>query len=53
MLATAGGDKNLECVKLLFNANGIDRNCIDFQGNTLLHIAVIYGNTSILEFLVT
>jgi ankyrin repeat protein len=53
MLAVAGGDKNLECVKQLSQLSSIDINCTDSHGNTLLHIASIYGNNDILEYLLT
>lgn len=50
MLAIAGGDHNLECVKALLN-KGVDYKCEDDQGNTVLHIAAINGCNQILDFL--
>jgi hypothetical protein len=50
MLAIAGGDHNLECVKALLN-KGVDYKCEDDQGNTVLHIAAMNGCNQILEFL--
>lgn len=52
MLAVAGSDKNLEVVKFLINNNKADVSSVDFAGNTLLHLAVTYGNIDILEYLV-
>jgi ankyrin repeat protein len=50
MLAIIGGDRNLECLKLLlhFKANP---SLMDFDGNTLLHLCAIYNNNTILEYL--
>lgn len=50
MLAIAGGDNNLDCVKALLN-KGVDYKCEDDQGNTVLHIAAINGSIKILDFL--
>ena len=51
MLAVAGGDENLECIKVLL-AHGADPNCKDDNKNTLLHIAAKYRRNKILEYLV-
>jgi len=50
MLAVASGDHNLDCVKLLLGAKA-DYNKVDFKNNTILHIAAIYGNNRILDYL--
>ena len=50
MLAVAGKDENLEAVKILLSA-GADFQLKDEFGNSILHIAAIYGNVSILEYL--
>ena len=50
MLAVAGSDKNLECVKTLLNhrADSKAKDCFD---NTVLHIAALNGNNQILDYL--
>ena len=50
MLAVAGGGQNLECVRLLLNAKA-DVSITDAYGNSLLHIAAIYQNNEVLEYL--
>lgn len=50
MLAIAGGDHNLDCVKALLS-KGVNFKCEDDNGNTLLHIAAINGCNKTLEFL--
>ena len=50
MLAIAGGDHNLDCVKALLN-KGANYKCEDDQDNTVLHIAAMNGCNQILEFL--
>ena len=50
MLAVAGSDKNLECIKLLLK-NKAAFDLRDEHGNTLLHIAAYAGNNEILEYL--
>ena len=50
MLAVAGGDHNLDCVKALLN-KGVDYKCEDDNGNTVLHIAALNGCNQILDFL--
>ena len=51
MLAVAGGDQNLECVRLLLQSKA-NPSLTDSYGNTLLHIAAIYGSNDILKYLV-
>ena len=51
MLAVAGSDYNRKCILVLI-ANGADINCLDKYDNNLFHIAALYGNNKILEFLV-
>lgn len=43
MLAVAGTDANLECVQSLVS-NKANVSVMDFNGNTLLHLAAIHGN---------
>lgn len=43
MLAVASKDENLEAVKVLLSA-GADFQVKDDYGNSILHIAAIYGN---------
>lgn len=50
MLAVAGTDKNLECVKHLLK-NKASTDVKDDSGNTLLHIAAQAGNNKIIEYL--
>ena len=50
MLAVASGDQNLECVKLLLGAKA-DYKKQDPKNNSILHIAAIYENNKILEYL--
>jgi len=38
MLAIAGGDSNLDCVKALLS-KGASYKCEDDQGNSVIHIA--------------
>jgi ankyrin repeat protein len=51
MLAVASGDHNLDCVKLLLTHKA-DYKKVDFKNNTVLHIAALNGNNTILEYLV-
>ena len=51
MLAVAGGDQNLECVRCLLS-NKANTSITDSFGNTLLHIAAIYGSNDILRYLI-
>ena len=51
MLAVAGGDQNLECVRCLLSLKA-NTTMTDTYGNTLLHIAVIYGSNDILKYLI-
>ena len=50
MLAVAGTDSNLECVKLLLQ-KGANYKVEDEYGNNLHHIAAINGNNQILDYL--
>lgn len=50
MLAIAGGDQNIDCVKALLN-KGVSYNCEDDQGNNVLHIAAKNECNKILDFL--
>lgn len=50
MLAVAGDDKNLECVKTLLK-NKANYKVTDQFDNNLLHIAAMNGNNKILEYL--
>lgn len=50
MLAVAGGDSNIECVKILL-VNKANTGLLDSYGNSLLHIAAIYGSSEILQYL--
>lgn len=49
MLSVAGGGQNIECTKLLVS-KGADVTVKDQFGNTLLHIAAIYGNNEAIDF---
>jgi len=51
MLATAGSDKNLECMKALLKA-GADFKAKDTYQNSLLHIAALNKNNKILNYIV-
>jgi len=51
MLAVAGGDSNIECAKLLVQ-NKADTAVTDPAGNTLLHIAALFGHNEMLEYIV-
>lgn len=50
MLAVAGGDSNIECVRILL-VNKANTGLQDSYGNSLLHIAAIYGSSEILQYL--
>lgn len=50
MLAVAGDDKNLECVKTLLK-NKANYKVVDQYENNLLHIAAMNGNNKIIEYL--
>lgn len=49
MLSVAGGGQNIECTRLLVS-KGADVTVKDPFGNTLLHIAAIYGNNEAIDF---
>lgn len=51
MLAVMAGDKNLSVVAWLIQEGGCKTNVIDWQGNSLLHIAVKCNCPNILKFL--
>lgn len=50
MLAVAGSDNNIECVKTLLK-NKANYQVVDTADNNLLHIAALNGNNKILEYL--
>jgi len=50
MLAVVGGDRDCESIKQLIQ-RGARATIEDFQGNNVLHIAVIYGNVYALKYL--
>ena len=50
MLAVAKGDENFDCLQVLL-AQGADFNCTDEYDNNLLHVAALYGNNKILDYL--
>ena len=50
MLAVAGSDANIECVKTLLKHKA-NQKAFDKNGNTLLHIAAINSNNKILDYL--
>jgi ankyrin repeat protein len=51
MLAVAGGDGNLDNLKLLLNSKA-DLSVSDANGNNLIHIAAKYQSTKLLSYLV-
>ena len=51
MLAVAGGDQNLETLKLLIKKNA-DLTKKDFLGNNLMHLAVAHNSIELLEELI-
>jgi ankyrin repeat protein len=51
MLAVAGGDANLENLKMLMNSKA-DLTVLDFNGNNLIHIAAKYQSNKLLKYLV-
>lgn len=50
MLTAAGGDQNLDCFKLLLQWQA-DSNKKDWNGNSVLHIAALYGCNKTLEYI--
>jgi len=50
MLAVAKGDENFECLQALL-AQGANFNCVDTYDNNLLHVAALYSNNKILDYL--
>ena len=52
MLAASASDENLDAVKLLVS-KGADTKIKDFNDNTLIHIATMYNNKKVLEYLLT
>ena len=50
MLTIAGGDQNLDCLKLILQA-GSDFKCKDDFGNTLLHIAAKNNCNKMIDYL--
>tara|TARA_B110000285_G_scaffold233275_1_gene306558 strand:- start:1876 stop:3093 length:1218 start_codon:yes stop_codon:yes gene_type:complete len=50
MLAVAKGDENFDCLQALL-AQGANFNCKDEYDNNLLHVAALYSNNKILDYL--
>ena len=50
MLAIAGGNQNLDCVKELLNYNA-DFSAKDLFGNSILHIAAIHSNNALIGYI--
>ena len=51
LAAVPGGDENLECIKVLYDY-GADINYTEKYGHNLFHIAAIFFNNEIFEFLI-
>lgn len=52
MLAVVSGGQNIEAVRILY-ANKASVSNLDSYGNNILHLAVMYGNTDALDYLLS